>query len=129
MSEPDSFPVPVPRLLRLFLLLSPLPLPLSLPSPSLLPSPLPSLFSSPLLPLLPPFLSDIIEIRYDVWFGSSRRQDVMNVGAVIDKFFYYCFFITFLLPSSPLSPFLSPPFLSSFFSPTPPPFSLPLTNH
>ena len=47
---------------------------------------------------LPPVRYDIIEIRYDVWFGSSRRQDVMNVGAVIDKFFEDCLVSNGIIP-------------------------------
>ena len=82
MTEPDSFTVTVPSRLRLGRRMYPLNLNLYRNAHYIVKAKLKDLFAETVRRLLPPVRYDIIEIRYDVWFGSSRRQDVMNVGAV-----------------------------------------------
>jgi len=81
MSELDSFTVTVPSRLRLGRRMYPLNLNLYRNAHYIVKAKLKELFAETVRHLLPPVRYDIIEIRYDVWFGSSRRQDVMNVGA------------------------------------------------
>ena len=98
MTDPDSFTVTVPSRLRLGRRMYPLNLNLYRNAHYIVKAKLKDLFAETVRRLLPPVRYDIIEIRYDVWFGSSRRQDVMNVGAVIDKFFEDCLVSNGIIP-------------------------------